>query len=199
MQRRLRERHQIRYDNRQMGLLIAGALVAVVVVFTLGVLSGRYLLGSPGETSGAGQAPAASAPDRPAKKETRPPAPGLAKPKQPVPREKDRFTFYRSLSRKEKLPPPLAVSPPPKPKAPVSKEGTYAIQVGAYRQRADARNVAASLKAKGYPAYVETYSTRDKGTWYRVRIGPYPTREEAEAQARAYERREGRKPLLIKP
>jgi cell division protein FtsN len=42
---RVAPRTGVRYESRQIGLLIAGGVMAVVVVFALGILVGRYLMG----------------------------------------------------------------------------------------------------------------------------------------------------------
>ena len=41
---RVSPRTGVRYESRQIGLLIAGGVMAVVVVFALGILVGRYLM-----------------------------------------------------------------------------------------------------------------------------------------------------------
>lgn len=56
---RVAPRTGVRYESRQIGLLIAGGVMAVVVVFALGILVGRYLMGgsasrneaAPGQTA----------------------------------------------------------------------------------------------------------------------------------------------------
>lgn len=66
----------------------------------------------------------------------------------------------------------------------VAKEGGFRIQVVSVSSRADADGVAARLARQGFPARVEPGSG-PKGTVYRVRVGPFSTREEA---ARAVDR-----------
>jgi DedD protein len=64
--------------------------------------------------------------------------------------------------------------------APQSKSGPYVVQVAAFADRYGARTLVAKLKKDGFPGYTETIST-DKGTLHRVRVGPYASREVADA------------------
>jgi DedD protein len=73
----------------------------------------------------------------------------------------------------------------PLPSADTSPEaqksaGPFVVQVAAFSDRFGARSLVAKLKKGGFPGYIETVST-DKGTLHRVRVGPYPSREVADA------------------
>ncbi len=60
---------------------------------------------------------------------------------------------------------------------PATAGAGYNVQVSAVRVSADALNVVANLKQKGYPAHVEA----DRGDgWHRVLVGPFASREAAE-------------------
>jgi cell division protein FtsN len=54
-----------------------------------------------------------------------------------------------------------------------SARATYYIQAGSFQNPADADNQKAKLALLGLEAAVEPTSLPDKGTWYRVRLGPY--------------------------
>ncbi len=98
---RVAPRTGARYESRQIGLLIAGGVLAVVVVFALGILVGRYLMG--GSASRNEAAPA------------RPEAPPVVK---AVPKEeKPAPVPPPSLSQLPPAPPVAlpAVPPPPAP------------------------------------------------------------------------------------
>jgi DedD protein len=56
----------------------------------------------------------------------------------------------------------------------------YVVQVAAFADRFGARSLVAKLKKSGFPGYTETVTT-DKGTLHRVRVGPYASREVADA------------------
>ncbi len=58
-----------------------------------------------------------------------------------------------------------------------SKEG-YAVQLAAFADDKGANALANKLKRAAYPAYTEPLST-SRGTLWRVRVGPYPSRDAA--------------------
>jgi DedD protein len=60
-----------------------------------------------------------------------------------------------------------------------AKGGKFALQAAATSTEAAARELSERLKKAGLPPYTETVQTAE-GTRYRVRVGPYATREEAE-------------------
>ncbi|GAB3336458.1 SPOR domain-containing protein [Marilutibacter aestuarii] len=59
--------------------------------------------------------------------------------------------------------------------------GDYALGFGTYASSQDAARVIKVLADKGLPGFQDTIESADKRTLYRVRIGPYATREDAEA------------------
>jgi DedD protein len=52
--------------------------------------------------------------------------------------------------------------------------------LGAYAEAKVAADLLAKLKAAHFPAYAELLDT-SQGKLHRVRVGPYPTREKADA------------------
>jgi cell division septation protein DedD len=64
--------------------------------------------------------------------------------------------------------------------APPSPAGSWTIQVAALKDTVEADRIVARLKQQGYPAFRLTGEIVGKGVWHRVRIGPYPGREEAD-------------------
>jgi len=56
--------------------------------------------------------------------------------------------------------------------------GVYFIQAGSFQNPADADSQKAKIAILGFESSVEPTSLPDKGTWYRVRLGPYPSLEE---------------------
>jgi cell division protein FtsN len=51
--------------------------------------------------------------------------------------------------------------------------GVYFIQAGSFQNPADADNQKAKIAILGFESAVEPTALPDKGTWYRVRLGPY--------------------------
>jgi cell division protein FtsN len=94
-------------------------------------------------------------------------------------KDKPRFDFYKILPGQEE---PVtekqvrdAAKDAGKPGAP--KE-TYVIQAGAFQNPADADNLKAKLAFMGLEAAIEPTNLPDRGTWYRVRLGPYTRLDE---------------------
>jgi cell division protein FtsN len=84
--------------------------------------------------------------------------------------EKPRFEFYKMLPGAEEPVTEQQIRRAAKPGAP--KEN-YLLQVGSFQNPADADNLKARLALIGVEAGVEPIDLPEKGTWYRVRIGPY--------------------------
>jgi DedD protein len=55
------------------------------------------------------------------------------------------------------------------------------VQLAAFADAKAAPALASKLKTAGFPAYIETLKT-SQGTMRRVRVGPYATREVADAE-----------------
>ncbi len=60
-----------------------------------------------------------------------------------------------------------------------TKEGGYTVQIASFPQARFAKEMETTLKSKSYPAYVQKTDIPGKGTWYRVRVGHFGTKEEA--------------------
>jgi DedD protein len=85
------------------------------------------------------------------------------------------------------------------PRLPDSAAGTFAVQVAAPRDRASAAAIAKRLVAKGYAAYiVEPTSGGTAPVYYRIRVGPFKSRPEAEEAKRRLEKEEQFKPFITR-
>lgn len=110
--------------------------------------------------------------------------------------------------------PPKSASPAPTPAAspaatptatvpatPAGAEptaaGGFAVQVAAVNVRGDADTIAKRLASKGYAAYVET-PTNNTGVVFRVRVGKFKTRREAEVIAAKLQKEEQIKPWVTR-
>ncbi len=91
----------------------------------------------------------------------------------------------------ESAPRPPARSPTPPPP---TGDGGVAVQVGAFADKPSAERLAGSLRDKGYPAYLAPGGT-GSARW-RVRVGPWPTRDAGE-RAAARLKREERLPTWV--
>jgi cell division protein FtsN len=92
------------------------------------------------------------------------------------PKEPSRFTFYELLPDYEVVIPKDALKakpvPAPDANAPATSPGRYLIQVGAFKERAEAEQQKANLALLGVESRIEKVTIDNDQTWYRVRIGP---------------------------
>jgi cell division septation protein DedD len=94
------------------------------------------------------------------------------------------------------------VAVPPEPPAPSTSQtpkvftSLYTVQVSAFEEPSGAEKLADQLKQKGYASYTQVKTIPGKGTWYRVRVGRYEGRAEAESTAKILEEREGASPFI---
>jgi cell division septation protein DedD len=72
----------------------------------------------------------------------------------------------------------------------------WTVQVSAFRSRALAEELRARLAARGFDAYVFPSITEDGRPRYRVRIGTYPARSDAERVAAELRSERGLNPLV---
>jgi cell division septation protein DedD len=73
------------------------------------------------------------------------------------------------------------------------------LQVSSFRTEGDARAFVDQLRARGHRAYMTEAKVASRGTWYRVRVGPFATREQAAAYRIAFEAREHVVPFVVPP
>lgn len=57
--------------------------------------------------------------------------------------------------------------------------GAFTLQLSAFQDRQEAERFATRLRDRGYAPYIVAAEVPNKGTWYRVRMGSFPTREAA--------------------
>ena len=94
--------------------------------------------------------------------------------------EKPKFDFYRILPGSEEQVSEKEIRERLRAKSgqqDASKD-VYFIQAGSFQNPADADNQKARLAILGFESSVEPANLPDKGTWYRVRMGPYAKLDE---------------------
>jgi cell division protein FtsN len=89
--------------------------------------------------------------------------------------EKPRFDFYKILPGSEETVSDQQLKDQMRAGKgePGADKAVYYLQAGAFQNPADADNQKARLAIIGFESSVEPASVPDKGTWYRVRLGPY--------------------------
>jgi cell division septation protein DedD len=162
-----------------------------VAVFLCGVLVGRGARGAGGDTMAAA-APAAEQAPGPGSSAAGPPA---AEPPAPVAETPDELSYHKRLQGTGEAPEtirPRAEAPPsqrasaratpPAPAAPAAggRPGTWVVQVIATRDQAVAGAVVTRLSGKGYPAFLVNPAAGAPQPFYKVHVGRYTERREAE-------------------
>lgn len=66
-----------------------------------------------------------------------------------------------------------------RPPAEVGPDGAWTVQLAAYQDRAEADRFAAGLRDKGYAPYIVEVALPNRGLWFRVRMGRFPSRDAA--------------------
>jgi len=80
---------------------------------------------------------------------------------------------------------PVETKPATKPEpakpatTPAVSKGGFAIQVAAYPDKGTADELVGRLQANKWPAHLTTTAVPGKGTYYRVNLGPYSSRDQA--------------------
>ncbi|MCE9671341.1 SPOR domain-containing protein [Myxococcus stipitatus] len=62
---------------------------------------------------------------------------------------------------------------------PAVKGGAFTLQLSAFQDKAEADRFAARLRDRGYAPYIVTAEVSGKGTWYRVRMGTFASKDAA--------------------
>ncbi len=83
--------------------------------------------------------------------------------------------------------------------APAGKEGGYQLQVSSFRTQGEADVFSGQLRARGHKAYVVEAHVPGRGTWYRVRIGPFTSQHAAASYRSGFEGREHVVPFIVPP
>ncbi len=85
------------------------------------------------------------------------------------------------------------------PEVSEGQSGGYQLQVSSFRLQEEAQGFATALRKRGHRAHFESALVPGKGTWYRVRVGPFKTKIEALHYRHEFEQREHMVPFLVDP
>jgi DedD protein len=91
------------------------------------------------------------------------------------------------------------ITTPAAPAAGPGHDGGYQLQVSSFRSEAEANEFSDQLRARGHKAYVVEAHVGGRGTWYRVRVGPFPTQHAAAAYRSGFEAKEHVVPFIVPP
>lgn len=76
-------------------------------------------------------------------------------------------------------------------------DGEFTLQIISYPTQSAAESFASALRARGHEAFVTGVEVEGRGRYYRVRVGPFKTRQLAEEYRRAFEARERMNTLVV--
>jgi cell division protein FtsN len=187
-------------ERRSFAFFVVGTLVVIAVAFFLGLQLGRYVEKNAGKAAVGKIAPQGLTEENGARISTsaeirkdmsafseeavKIPAvtPPAAKPPtagDDLKKTESEATFPEALSRKDPSPEPMGKKKEKAPVAAPSGEAKFMLQAGAMKTRETADAVRKRLDRGGYKAKVIHATTRKSGEVYRVRVGPFGSREEA--------------------
>ena len=200
--------HEIQLSGKQLVFLFMATTVVSVFIFLCGVLVGRGVRAERAVEAAEPAASAAAAPELPAAADAGPPT---AEP--PPAAESDDLSYHKRLqgdaAPAEQLKTdsrPAAASaapaePGPKPApaaATARQQDSWVVQVIVLRNRAEASTIVKRLTSKGYPAFVVEPAAGAAVQAFKVQVGRYSDRREAEQVARRLEKEEQFKPWILR-
>ena len=209
--------HEFHLNGKQLVFLFMSVTVVAVVIFLCGVMVGRGV-----RTPIVAAASAEGFPEGDPTAAAPAPAPVTASGEAPA-SSRETLTYPNRLETddppvenlKELAAPPttlVAEAPQPAAEQAVAAETTdkatpavssepqadgFVVQVAAVRQRSEADTIARRLTARGYPTFVTT-AGGTAARVFRVRVGKYKDRREAESVAGRLEKEEQFKPWITR-
>jgi DedD protein len=212
---RFKDKIEVSLDGRQVVLLFFGGAVVACLVFVLGVMVGRRLearervaqkattsaqidplaaldelgadeqaddkggdlafasaLAADGTKRAAAKAPEAAAPAKAAP--APPPAKAAQAPSPPAAEEKPKDSSDK----------------PKKEAAQGTKKGKFTLQISSFQERAEADALLAKLTAAGYKPFIVTSNVADKGVFFRVRVGDFGSKSDAQDAKSEFEKKQ---------
>ncbi len=109
----------------------------------------------------------------------RPEAAGSTLPANAIPSEKIDSTIAATPSTPEPFPAASVQTAPSKETPSLVKKEKWVVQVASCKAVEDARQMQERLAVKGFNAVVREADLGEKGIWYRIVLGPYPSAAEA--------------------
>ena len=211
--------HEIQLNGKQLVFLFMAATVVSVVIFLCGVLVGRGVRAerATAEATAAADAVADTTPQQAPEPAPTPAGsdPTTAAPPAPV----DDLSYFNRLEKPgttddslkptsghtgasrepsaEHVPQLPGKSGPADTAASEPTGQGYAVQIAALNVRSEADAIAKRLASKGYAAYVLAPASGTPSV-FRVRIGKFPTRREAETVAAKLQKEEQFKPWITR-
>lgn len=96
------------------------------------------------------------------------------------------------------VPPRTSPAAPAPSRSSSGQDGLYTLQVVSYQSSAEANAFAEELRARGHASFVTRADIDDRGTFYRVRIGPFDSKRDAQSYRAEFEDREQMNTFIVK-
>lgn len=119
---------------------------------------------------------------------TSPSAPSTSKPAATKPTKKQPTATARAgmATGGETIPAPAKATPQPGPVITPTNDGPYALQLGSFSSETNAQKVRDQYLQLGYPVHVRAASTSEGAIVYRVWVGFFASRQEAQSYAKGH-------------
>jgi len=187
-------------DRYSFAFFVVGIIVVIAFAFFLGFQLGRYVEKGRGKEEAGKNAPKGPTGENGARNATSaeirkdmsafseealkipavaPPAAKLPTAGEDLKKTESEATFPESLSRKDPSPEPMAKKKEKSPVAAPPGEAKFMLQAGAMKTRETADALRKRLDRGGYKAKMIHATTKEHGEVYRVRVGPFGSRDEA--------------------
>lgn len=203
--------HEIQLSGKQLVFLFMATTVVSVVIFLLGVIVGRQVKAETLIADATGTSIDLAA-DPPPLEALPGETPSAGEPPAPVAEEPDQFSYHERLQQQsaaaaaadepepEAPPPAAAAEPAPAPEPPAAPPAGagWVVQIGAYKDRATADRVVSTLKRQQFAAFVLAPTAGSPTATFRVRVGPFSERREAEAIAGRLQREHQYTPFVTR-
>jgi cell division septation protein DedD len=210
---------EIQLNGKQLVFMFMTATVAAVVIFLCGVMVGRGVNTTRAAAAAAVAVESTADPTSTAQA-LHSTSSDTASPGEPVSSQEDlkELTYAKRLEAPEPPPEPAvesvaparlpAVAEPKVPPPPVAatakavdpgepKGNGFVVQVASLRSRGEADAIAHRLSSKGFPSFVTTPGSSGPRV-FRVRVGKYEEKHEAETIAKRLEKEEQFKPWITR-
>jgi DedD protein len=199
--------HEIQLNGKQLVFLFMAGTVVAVVIFLLGVFVGRGVGAEAGTIDPLLAQQPTAVPDVPAvASSSGSDAPASASEDLSYPTRLGTAEAPREVLRDTPAPPPPTRRATPEPAPPVpAASGVpgepagdgFAIQLAALGKREEAEGIVRRLTSKGYSAYLMAPSAGAPAV-YRVRVGKFKDRREAESVSARLQKEEQFKPWIVR-
>jgi cell division septation protein DedD len=180
------------YDRKEMAVLILLAVMVAVFAFTLGVHLGKRVGGAEMAAPVAIQpSPAPTQPDEvPNRQDIAEQTPAAQQASdealnRELHDEVSRTGIKMDTPRQVELPEKSRVKSIPAANRP-TPHGKYTLQVGSHQKLDEANDQVEALEALGLKPFLRQVDLKAKGRWYRVYLGGFTSREDAEQSGASY-------------